>query len=335
KHQELAVVSVAGGPAASAAVDDCRPAKLTRAPARPRAVRARQRHELAQQLANHELEDTLVEIELTGDSEGYDSYWGFSSDMSSEELSESFNEFMQHYSPGSRKRRRRVSVRDARRLLTREEAFKLIDFDLVVEEALEKVENAGVVFIDELDKVAGVEAKSGPDVSGEGVQRDLLPIVEGSTVMTRYGPVKTEHILFIAAGAFYQSKPSDLIPELQGRFPLRVELDGLTQHDLERILTEPENSFLKQYQALLATEGVELEFSPDGIAEIAAIARDVNRRTENIGARRLNTVLERALEDVSFEAPERQGERVVVDQEFVRSRLSDVVQDEDLSRYIV
>ncbi len=332
-QSSVAIVRGAGGTAASAAVSEPSVAKL--GPARPRTASAGQRRHLAQLLADNQLEDTLIEIELSNDAEGYDAYWGFSTDMSSDELTESFNDFVQSYSPTSRKRRRRVSVRDARRLLTREESFKLVDIDLVVEEALEKVETAGVVFIDELDKVTGTEARSGPDVSGEGVQRDLLPIVEGSTVMTRYGPVKTDHILFIAAGAFYQSRPSDLIPELQGRFPLRVELDALSQEDLERILTEPDNSLLKQYGALLATEGVELEFTPDGIAEIAAIARLVNRRTENIGARRLSTILERALEDVSFEAPERQGERVIVDRELVRSRLSDVVEDEDLSRYIV
>ncbi len=235
-----------------------------------------------------------------------------------------------------RKKPRRMTVAEAKRVLLHEEARKLIDQDEVVQEAIQRVEQSGIIFIDEIDKIAGREsAHSGPDVSREGVQRDILPIIEGSTVMTRYGPVRTDHILFIAAGAFHVSKPTDLIPELQGRLPIRVELEPLSQENFKRILTEPENALVKQYKALLATEGVELEFTEDGIEEIARIAAEVNERTENIGARRLHTVMEKLLEDVSYQAEDLEGVRIVVDRAFVRSKLEGILKDQDLSRYIL
>ncbi len=212
---------------------------------------------------------------------------------------------------------------------------KLIDMNSVVKQAIQRVEQSGIIFIDEIDKVAGRETSYGPDVSREGVQRDILPIVEGTTVMTKYGMVRTDHILFIAAGAFHVSKPSDLIPELQGRFPIRVELDSLGKDDFVRILTEPENALIKQYSALMETEGVHLEFKEDGIAEIAAMAALINERTENIGARRLYTMMERMLDEISFDAPDLVGRGVVIDSKYVREKLGDFVQDEDLSRYIL
>ena len=230
--------------------------------------------------------------------------------------------------------RKRVTIQEARRIFEQEEAAKLIDMDAVKREALRRAGENGIIFIDEVDKVAGREGGRGPDVSREGVQRDILPIVEGSTVNTKYGPVKTDHILFIAAGAFHMSKPSDLIPELQGRFPIRVELDSLTAEDFRTILTQPKNALTEQYKALLATEGVTLDFREDGIRQIAQFAMEVNERSENIGARRLHTVLERLLDDVSYEAPEQAG-TVVVDGEYVRRKLQDVVTNADLSSYIL
>jgi ATP-dependent HslUV protease ATP-binding subunit HslU len=220
-------------------------------------------------------------------------------------------------------------------ILTQEEAGKLVDMDKVTGEAVRRVEQSGIVFLDEIDKIAGRESAHGPDVSREGVQRDLLPIVEGSTVNTKYGMVKTDHILFVASGAFHTAKPSDLIPEFQGRFPIRVELSSLGKEDFVRILTEPRNALLKQYEALLDTEGVHLTFGSDAIEEIARIASDVNERTENIGARRLHTILERLLDDVSFAAPEMNGKEVAIDANYVRDRLLPILQNEDLSRYIL
>jgi ATP-dependent HslUV protease ATP-binding subunit HslU len=212
----------------------------------------------------------------------------------------------------------------------------MIDMDKVASEAIRRIEQTGMVFIDEIDKVAGRESGgAGPDVSREGVQRDLLPIIEGSTVNTKHGPVKTDHILFIAAGAFHVSKPSDLIPELQGRFPIRVELDNLTKDDFVRILTEPRNALIKQYVELLRTEGLEINFSPDAVEEIARIAASVNERTENIGARRLYTVLEKLLEDVSFHAPDAVQKVININAEYVQNQLKEVIKDEDLSRYIL
>ncbi|HIE59577.1 MAG TPA: ATP-dependent protease ATPase subunit HslU [Persephonella sp.] len=234
-----------------------------------------------------------------------------------------------------KKKRRKMTVKDALRYIKNEEAEKLIDMDEVAQEAVYRAENYGIVFIDEIDKVTGKSKTSGPDVSREGVQRDLLPIVEGTTVSTKYGPIKTDHILFIAAGAFHLSKPSDLIPELQGRFPIRVELKALTKDDFIRILTEPKNALIKQYKALMETEGVYLEFTDDAIEEIAKIAEEVNEKTENIGARRLHTILERIMEDYSFEAPDLKGQTIIIDKKVVQSKLKDIVQDEDLSKYIL
>jgi ATP-dependent HslUV protease ATP-binding subunit HslU len=234
-----------------------------------------------------------------------------------------------------RKARKRVTVAEARRIFTQEEAAKLIDQDAVKREALRRASEDGIIFIDEIDKVAGREgARGGPDVSREGVQRDILPIVEGSTVTTKHGTVKTDHVLFIAAGAFHISKPSDLIPELQGRFPIRVELDSLTADDFKTILTQPKNALIEQYRALLATEGLNLHFSEDAIAQLATFAMQVNEQSENIGARRLHTVLERLLEDVSYGAPEERGD-VTIDAAYVRERLKDVVDNADLSGYIL
>ncbi len=234
-----------------------------------------------------------------------------------------------------KKKKRSMKVPDALKHLTQEEAQKLIDMDEVVREAITKVEQTGIVFLDEIDKIAGRERTSGPDVSREGVQRDLLPIVEGSTVSTKHGAVQTDHILFIAAGAFHVAKPSDLIPELQGRFPIRVELAPLTKEDFVRILTEPRGALVRQYYALMATEGLTIEFTDDGLAEIAATAVQVNERTENIGARRLFTIMERLLEQVSFEGSEMQSKSLVVDAGYVRERLQNIVKDQDLSRYIL
>ncbi len=236
---------------------------------------------------------------------------------------------------GNRTRRHRMAAPDALKVLEQDEASKLIDQDRVNREALKRAENDGIIFLDEIDKIASRESKGGPDVSREGVQRDLLPIVEGSTVNTKYGQVKTDHVLFIAAGAFHVSKPSDLIPELQGRFPIRVELEALTNDDLVRILREPKNSLIKQYQALLATEGVTLTFTDDSLEELARLAAQVNERSQNIGARRLHTLLERLLDEVAFSASELTEKEQRIDGAFVRERLADLVKDEDLSRYIL
>ena len=252
-----------------------------------------------------------------------------------EELEIGLKEMMGNMFP-EKSKRRTFKVPEALRVLTQEEAARLVDMDKVQKEAVNRIEQAGIVFVDELDKVAGRESGgAGPDVSREGVQRDLLPIIEGSTVNTKHGPVKTDHILFIAAGAFHVAKPSDLIPELQGRFPIRVELDNLTKDDFVRILTEPRNALIKQYRALMETEGLDLDITGDAIEEIARIAASVNERTENIGARRLYTVLERLLEDISFHAPEAAQKTITIDAEYVSNQLKDVVKDEDLSRYIL
>ncbi|MEK6776153.1 MAG: ATP-dependent protease ATPase subunit HslU [bacterium] len=234
------------------------------------------------------------------------------------------------------KKKKRVNVKEARKIMEEEEAQRLVDMDKVKEEALRRVQESGIVFIDEIDKIAGRESGgSGPSVSREGVQRDILPIVEGSTVNTKYGPVKTDHILFISAGAFHVSKPSDLIPELQGRFPIRVELKSLGKEDLVRILTEPKNALIKQYMAMLETEGFHLTFTEDGIEEIAVIATQVNEQSENIGARRLYTILEKLLSDISFNAPDAETREAVIDRQAVRQCLKDIVQNQDLSRYIL
>jgi ATP-dependent HslUV protease ATP-binding subunit HslU len=234
-----------------------------------------------------------------------------------------------------KKKQRKVKVPEALTILSQEEAQKLIDMDSVIKQAIERIEQSGIIFLDEIDKIAGRESTFGPDVSREGVQRDILPIVEGTTVTTKYGMVKTDHILFIAAGAFHVSKPSDLIPELQGRFPIRVELDSLGKADLVRILVEPENALIKQYTALLDTESVKVKFTEDGISEIAEMAALINERMENIGARRLYTMMEKLLDEISFDAPEMSGKNMVIDAQYVREKLKDFVEDEDLSRYIL
>ena len=256
------------------------------------------------------------------------------SPMGIEEIGFNIQEMFSGMMP-KKTRKRRVTVSEAYRILTQEETVRLIDFDEVVSESINRVENSGIIFIDELDKIAGERSKTGPDVSREGVQRDILPIVEGTNVMTKYGMVKTDHVLFIAAGAFHISKPSDLIPELQGRFPIRVELDTLTEKDFVRILTEPENALIKQYKELLATEGIEIAFEKKGIQEIARIAAEVNSRTENIGARRLHTVMTTLLEDLMYKAPEVKVKKLRVTRKLVADTLKHIVEAKDLSRYIL
>jgi ATP-dependent HslUV protease ATP-binding subunit HslU len=251
-----------------------------------------------------------------------------------EEVGLNLRDMLSQIMPGQT-RRRRMKVGEARRLLAQEEAGKLIDADEAVAQAIQRAEDSGIIFLDELDKIAGREGGHGPDVSRQGVQRDLLPIVEGSTVTTKHGLVRTDHILFIAAGAFHVAKPSDLIPELQGRFPIRVELEPLTRDDFVRILSEPENALTRQYSELLRTEGVTLRFLPEAVEAIAEIASQVNLRTENIGARRLYTVMEKLLDDVSFDAPDLAGREVVVDAARVHARLDGILADQDLSRYIL
>lgn len=295
----------------------------------------RQRKRVAEMLHNNMLDEQTIEIDVETEAEAYSPVFEFMSGMSPEEMTESFQEFVDNLSTSQRKRSRKVSVREARRILAQEEAQKMVDFDSVVDTAVKRAEQNGIVFIDEIDKIAGSSIDGASDVSGEGVQRDLLPIVEGSTVATRYGNVKTDHVLFITAGSFHSTHPSDLIPELQGRFPLRVEMAPLNEDDLRTILTEPENSLTKQYTALLKTEGVDMEFTPDGIAEIAHLAYVMNSRSEDIGARRLHTIMEKVLEEISFMAPECQGERVVVDCEYVSKRMEDLMEDEDLSKFIL
>ena len=299
------------------------------------AIPAYERSNLVDMLEKSQLDDTLVEIEVGLDQMGYNTLFEVPQGLSPEEADQTFENFAQQYQSFPTKRIRRVSVKEARRLLTREEANKLVDFDEVIDQAIERVEQGGVVFIDEMDKIAGPRVEIGSDVSGEGVQRDLLPIIEGSVVMSRYGPVKTDHVLFVGAGAFYQSKPSDLIPELQGRFPIRVELTSLDRRDFRRILIETDSSLIKQYQALLRTEGVDLVVTDDAIDKVADIACQVNESMENIGARRLQTVLERVLEDISFEASSHAGETMTVDAGYVEARMKDVLVSDDLARYIL
>jgi ATP-dependent HslUV protease ATP-binding subunit HslU len=293
--------------------------------------RERTREKLRKLLKEGKLEERDVEVEVT--QEAFPHMEGMQPEgMQGAEMN--FMELLKEVLP-KRKKRRTVHVHEARRLLIDEELRKLVDQDDVVNEALDRVENHGIIFIDEIDKIAGQRGQIGPDVSREGVQRDLLPIVEGSTVQTRYGLVRTDHILFIAAGAFHVSKPSDLIPELQGRFPIRVELDPLKEQDFVRIMTEPENALTKQYAALCASEGATLEFLEDGIREIAHIAAVLNERLENIGARRLHTVLTTLLEDTLFELPNLADKRIVFDRVRVKERLDRIVEDEDLRRYIL
>ncbi|MEJ5226416.1 MAG: ATP-dependent protease ATPase subunit HslU [Thermodesulfovibrio sp.] len=288
------------------------------------------REKLRKQLREGALDERYVEIDLKEKVIPF----GVISNVAMEEIEINLKEMLGSFLP-EKVKRKKVKIAEAIRILTQEEANKLIDMEKVTKEAIERVEQTGIVFIDEIDKIASRGSSYGPDVSREGVQRDLLPIVEGSTVTTKYGPVKTDHILFIAAGAFHVAKPSDLIPELQGRFPIRVELSSLGKEEFIKILTEPDNALIKQYIALLSTEGVKLEFTKDGIAEIAEISQHVNEKTENIGARRLHTVMEKLLEDISFNASELTGQTIKIDAKFVREKLSEIVKSEDLSRYIL
>ncbi|MBE3593887.1 MAG: ATP-dependent protease ATPase subunit HslU [Candidatus Carbobacillus altaicus] len=291
----------------------------------------RSRRELKEKLSRGELEDELVEIEVE---DTQPTMLELFSGQGVEQLGINMQELFGSMLP-RRTKKRRLTVREARTYLIQEEAQKLIDMDEVYQEAIRRAEEDGIIFIDEIDKIAGREGGSGPDVSREGVQRDILPIVEGSTVMTKYGPVKTDHMLFIAAGAFHIAKPSDLIPELQGRFPVRVELTSLTEEDFVRILTEPKNALIKQYTALIETEGIRVEFTDEAIREIARLAAFVNEHTENIGARRLHTLLEKLLESLSFEAPDIHLEKVVITPQYVQGELDAIVQDRDLSHYIL
>jgi ATP-dependent HslUV protease ATP-binding subunit HslU len=293
--------------------------------------RARTREKLGKLLDDLKLEDREIEIEVTQSA----SRDGMMIPMGGGEgMDYNFTEMLQDMLP-KKKKRRTVTVSEARRILLQDELDKLVDMDEVVNEALYRVEEMGIVFLDEIDKVAGERGGHGPDVSREGVQRDLLPIVEGSTVATKYGLVRTDHILFIAAGAFHVAKPSDLIPELQGRFPIRVELQTLGEAEFVRILKEPKNALLEQYRAMIETEGGHIEFADDGVDEIARIAMELNDRMENIGARRLRTVMTTLLEEIMFDLPEAAGVRVLVDRTFVQDRLKKISEDEDLSRYIL
>lgn len=291
-----------------------------------------ERAELRRALKAGELDGKSVEIEVE---ESVGSEIQVFSNLGMEEMGINFQDILGGILP-RKKKPRKTNVAEARKLLAVEEARRLIDPDEVKQEAVRRVERRGIVFLDEVDKIAIPErAGAGRDVSREGVQRDILPIIEGSTVTTKHGPVKTDHILFVAAGAFHISKPSDLIPELQGRFPIRVELEPLTGEDFRRILTEPENALTRQYQALLATEKFELEFSDDGVDEMAKVAQEINDSSENIGARRLHTVMEKVLEEVSFDAPDRDDRKLVVNAAYVRGQLEGIIEDKDLSKYIL
>jgi ATP-dependent HslUV protease ATP-binding subunit HslU len=291
----------------------------------------RTREKLRQQLREGKLDDRMVEIDVR--ERNFPSF-EILTNQGVEEMDVNIKDMLPNIF-GQRTKKRKMKVNEAFEYLIQEEEQRLIDMDQVTRSAIDRVENSGIVFLDEIDKIAGREGGHGPDVSREGVQRDILPIVEGTTVNTRYGMVRTDHILFIAAGAFHVSKPSDLIPELQGRFPIRVELQSLTMEDFVRILTEPKSSLVKQYTALLETEGVKLEFTREALDEIAHFAFRVNESTENIGARRLHTIMERVLDELSFDAPEKKGEQVTVDADYVRKMLTDIVKDQDLSRYIL
>jgi ATP-dependent HslUV protease ATP-binding subunit HslU len=288
---------------------------------------------MLEDIKSGKLDNEMIEIEIEDNSmpvlEVFSNY-------GIEEMGINFQDLFGGLIP-KRKKKKRVTIETARKILTQEEAQKLIDMDEVISEAIKRAEETGIIFIDEIDKIAGREHGTGPDVSREGVQRDILPIVEGCTVMTKYGPVKTDHILFIAAGAFHISKPSDLIPELQGRFPIRVELKSLTKEDLKRILVEPKNSLIKQYKALLETEGIKIHFTEDAIDEIVNIAVHVNQHTENIGARRLHTIMEKLLEDISFNASEikEKSPEFIIDRNYVNEKLKEIVKDKDLSMYIL
>src|SRR5262245_11270870 len=292
--------------------------------------RKRTREKMRARLEAGELEDRPVELTVDQKTVPVQIF----SNMGMEQMDVDFQNMFERLMP-KQAQQRQVPVREARRILLEQEAEALIDRQAVGEKAVELAENHGIIFLDELDKVCGPAATHGPDVSRQGVQRDLLPVVEGTTVNTRYGPVRTDHVLFIAAGACHPSKPAHLMPELQGRFPIRVELTDLTREDFLRILTEPKHSLTRQYAELIATEGVTLTFAPDGVEAVADIAFEVNRTTQNIGARRLHTILERVVEEVSFDAPDLPDKHVRVDGEYVRKRLDSILQKEDLSRYIL
>ena len=292
---------------------------------------SRTREKLRQQLREGKLDDRTVEIETR---ERNFPFFEIISNQGVEEMDVNLKDMLPNIF-GQRTKKRKMKVNEAFEYLIQEEEQRLIDMEQVTRTAIVRVENSGIIFLDEIDKIAGRESGHGPDVSREGVQRDILPIVEGTTVNTRYGMVRTDHILFVAAGAFHVSKPSDLIPELQGRFPIRVELQSLTMEDFIRILTEPKSSLTKQYTALLETEGVKLEFTKEALDEIARFAFRVNEGTENIGARRLHTIMERVLDEISFEAPEKKGQQFSIDAAYVQKMLSEIVKDQDLSRYIL
>jgi ATP-dependent HslUV protease ATP-binding subunit HslU len=292
---------------------------------------SRTREKLRQQLREGKLDERTVEIDVR--ERNFPSF-EIISNQGVEEMDVNLKDMLPNLF-GQRTKKRKMKVNEAFEYLIQEEEQRLIDMDQVTRVAIDRVEDAGIIFLDEIDKIAGRESGHGPDVSREGVQRDILPIVEGTTVNTRYGMVRTDHILFVAAGAFHVSKPSDLIPELQGRFPIRVELQSLTMEDFIRILTEPKSSLVKQYTALLETEGVKLEFTHEALEEIARFAFRVNEGTENIGARRLHTIMERVLDEISFDAPEKKGEQIKIDADYVRHMLADIVKDQDLSRYIL
>lgn len=289
------------------------------------------RRQMAERIASGEWDDREIEVEVA---EADRAVQGILTGNSTEELTNNFQEMLGNLVP-KKKKKKKMTVAKARELFKEEELGKLLDMDIIIEKAIEATEETGIVFIDEFDKIAEKGRSNGPDVSREGVQRDILPIVEGATVTTKYGSVKTDHILFIAAGAFHVSKPSDLIPELQGRFPIRVELQSLTVEDFKRILTEPSQSLLKQYTALLGADNTELEFTEDGIDMMAEYAHHVNEETENIGARRLHTILERILEDISFDTPYEEAKKIRIDRDFVSEKLGKVVTDVDMSRYIL
>lgn len=291
------------------------------------------REKFREMLQKGELDERVIEIDVSGDGMPMMQVMG---PIGLDDLGVNLQDLFSSVMPKKMKKRK-TTVKEARVLLVQEEAHKLIDMDSVIKEAITRVQDYGIVFIDEIDKIAGPQGKGqGPDVSREGVQRDLLPIVEGSSVTTKYGSVKTDHVLFIASGAFHVSKPSDLIPELQGRFPIRVELNSLTEEDFVKILTQPQNALLKQYEALLKSEGVELQFEEDGISEVAKIAAEVNEQVENIGARRLHTILSTLLEEILFNTPDRNKEKkIVVDKVMVNDKLKDIVKNRDLSRYIL
>lgn len=300
-------------------------------PPEPQPLIEDERLQLLKQLQNGELDDDLIEIIVEDNAQPMA---GMFAGSGVEEIGANIQDMLGNLLPKKQKKRK-VTVANARKIFIQEEAQKLIDMDEVIAAAIKQAENYGIIFLDEIDKIAGRGKSNGPDVSREGVQRDILPIVEGSTVVTKYGPVKTDHVLFIAAGAFHISKPSDLIPELQGRFPIRVELTNLSKEDFRQILTEPANALIKQYVSLLETEGIKISFTDDAIDELAEIACTVNTQTENIGARRLHTILEKLLEDLAFDAPDLEETAIVINRDYVKTKLDHIVVNLDLSHYIL